>query len=315
MEMNKLRLTDEILAAFIEGNATAEETAAVLLAAKGDARLRELLSLAIPRDSGIPMLAQAASGESDKLCNVRCEQYVLQCFGITVSEKELAGKALSEDWLKDGGTPLFRIGSLCSIYGLSVTRKYHASPEDIRGALSEGCQVIVAVDGGEIDGDLEAEALEDDFIGKIPDHALVVLSCRDKVVCYNPFRGDVPQEIPEDRFIDAWDDSNNYMVKITSKDAVAASYRPSPLDLSDVPLPDSLMELTEAIAENTHEVWSLSRMSEGWAYGPERDDAHLKHPDLLPYSDLTEGEKEYDRATAMNAIKLIVKLGYKIEKQ
>lgn len=105
------------------------------------------------------------------------------------------------------------------------------------------------------------------------------------------------------------------MVKITTKDAVAASYKPSPLDLSDVQLPDSLMELTEAIAENTHEVWSQNRLNEGWTYGPERDDDKLKHPDLLPYSDLPEGEKEYDRATAMNAIKLIVKLGYKIEKR
>ena len=39
-----------------------------------------------------------------------------------------------------------------------------------------------------------------------------------------------------------------------------------------------------------------------------------KHPDLLPYSALPEGEKEYDRATAMNALKLIIKLGYRIEK-
>lgn len=104
------------------------------------------------------------------------------------------------------------------------------------------------------------------------------------------------------------------MVKINTKEAAAKLYNPSPLDLSDVKLPGELMELTEAIAENTHEVWSRNRMNEGWTYGPERDDASLKHPDLLPYSDLPEGEKEYDRATAMNAIKLIVKLGYKIIK-
>lgn len=104
-------------------------------------------------------------------------------------------------------------------------------------------------------------------------------------------------------------------VKINMKEAKANNYKPAPLDLSDVQLPDSLTELTEAIAENTHEVWARNRLDEGWTYGPKRDDAHLKHPDLLPYSDLPEGEKEYDRATAMNAIKLIVKLGYKIEKQ
>ena len=315
MEMNKLRLTDEMIAAFLEGNATAQETEAILLEARKDSRLREYLSLAAPKERILPMLAQAASGQQDNLCNVRCEQYILQCFGITVSEEALTEEALESDWLKDGGTPLFRMGSLCSLHGLSVARKYHSSLVDIRVALSEGYQVIVAVDGGEIDGDAEAESLEDQFIGKIPDHSLVVLSCEGEVVCYDPFHGDVPQVVPEDKFMDAWNDSDYYMVKINTKDAVAKLYRPAPLDLSDVRLPDSLMELTEAIAENTHEIWSRNRLNEGWSYGTERDDAQLKHPDLLPYSDLTEGEKEYDRATAINAIKLIVKLGYKIEKR
>ena len=105
------------------------------------------------------------------------------------------------------------------------------------------------------------------------------------------------------------------MAKRISKRELAAGYRPAPIDLSDIVLPDSLLELTEAIAENTHEVWSQSRLSEGWTYGPRRDDAKLKHPDLIPYADLPEIEKEYDRATAMNAIKLIVKLGYRIEKK
>lgn len=104
------------------------------------------------------------------------------------------------------------------------------------------------------------------------------------------------------------------MEKIGSKEDMARSYRPEPLDLTDVVLPESLAELTEAIAENTHEVWSQNRMDEGWTYGSERDDDEKKHPDLVPYSELSEGEKDYDRATAMNAIKLIVKLGYKIEK-
>ncbi len=104
------------------------------------------------------------------------------------------------------------------------------------------------------------------------------------------------------------------MVDKTNKAAAARAYRPAPLDVSDVRLPESLIELTEAIAENTHEVWSRNRMEEGWTYGTERDDKALKHPGLVPYACLSEGEKDYDRATAMNAIKLIVKLGYRIEK-
>lgn len=95
---------------------------------------------------------------------------------------------------------------------------------------------------------------------------------------------------------------------------LAEKYEPAPIDLKDVALPESLVDLTEIIAENTHNVWSRNRMDEGWTYGAERNDRLKKHPDLLPYSALPEGEKEYDRATAMNALKLIIKLGYRIEK-
>lgn len=104
------------------------------------------------------------------------------------------------------------------------------------------------------------------------------------------------------------------MASEKSLKALAAGYTPAPIDVSDVVLPESLLELTEAIAENTHEVWSQNRLSEGWTYGPRRDDAKRKHPDLIPYADLPEIEKQFDRDTALNAIKLIVKLGYRIEK-
>lgn len=92
-------------------------------------------------------------------------------------------------------------------------------------------------------------------------------------------------------------------------------YIPQPADLSGVTLPEGLQELREQIAKNAHEVWALNRMNEGWTYGPVRNDALKQHPDLIPYEDLTEGEREYDRATAMNSIKLLLKLGYKITKE
>ena len=92
-------------------------------------------------------------------------------------------------------------------------------------------------------------------------------------------------------------------------------YIPKPIDLSDVSINEDLRELREAIAENTHEVWAENRMREGWTYGPERDDAQKLHPDMLPYNLLPESEKEYDRKTAMETIKLILKLGWIIKKE
>ena len=92
-------------------------------------------------------------------------------------------------------------------------------------------------------------------------------------------------------------------------------YIPEPMDLSSVDLPESLIQLSERIAENVHEVWAKARIDEGWTYGEKRDDIHKKHPCLVPYDELTEEEKEYDRNTAMNTIKMVKKLGFRIEKE
>lgn len=94
-----------------------------------------------------------------------------------------------------------------------------------------------------------------------------------------------------------------------------STYTPKPIDLSDVMLTDDLNELREAIAENAHDIWSQKRISEGWSYGPKRDDVKKQNPDLLPYGRLSETEKQYDRELAMRTLKLVKKLGYDIVKR
>ena len=89
-------------------------------------------------------------------------------------------------------------------------------------------------------------------------------------------------------------------------------YQPSPIDTSDVQLPEELLALTEKIAENTHDLWAAGRLREGWTYGEKRDDAAKTTPCLVPYDELPDSERVYDRTTSMETIKLIVKLGYKI---
>ena len=92
-------------------------------------------------------------------------------------------------------------------------------------------------------------------------------------------------------------------------------YKPNPIDTSDVVLDNELIMLTEEIAENVHEVWSKGRIEDGWIYGQTRNDEKKETPCLVPYSELSEEEKEYDRKTAMETLKLIIKLGYTIEKR
>lgn len=91
-------------------------------------------------------------------------------------------------------------------------------------------------------------------------------------------------------------------------------YIPNPADTRNVEFPEELAPLIEEMAKNVHEVWSLNRMNDGWTYGPVRDDATKKHPGLVPYEELPEREKDYDRATSQETLKLILKLGFKISK-
>ena len=91
-------------------------------------------------------------------------------------------------------------------------------------------------------------------------------------------------------------------------------YKPNPADTTDIVLPAEINELCELLAKNTHEVWAAERINQGWKYGEKRDDEKKHHPCLIEYEKLTESEKEYDRNTAMETLKLITKLGYKIEK-
>lgn len=92
-------------------------------------------------------------------------------------------------------------------------------------------------------------------------------------------------------------------------------YKPDPLDTSHVELPTELLELTEQIARNVHENWSAARLAEGWTFGTARDDQKKTTPCLVPYAELPESEREYDRITAMQTLKMIVALGYTIEKK
>lgn len=89
-------------------------------------------------------------------------------------------------------------------------------------------------------------------------------------------------------------------------------YNPKPIDTSDIELPGELLSLIEQIAENVHDVWASSRIAEGWTYGVSKDIEQKKTPLLVPYNELPEAEKNYDRNTALETLKLIIKLGYNI---
>ena len=92
-----------------------------------------------------------------------------------------------------------------------------------------------------------------------------------------------------------------------------SNYKPTPIVTTGIEFPEELNELTEQLAEHIHDVWAKERMAQGWTYGKNRDDENKHHPCLVPYDDLPENEKTFDRATAMETLRAIVALGYRIE--
>jgi RyR domain len=91
-------------------------------------------------------------------------------------------------------------------------------------------------------------------------------------------------------------------------------YTPDPLDTSKIQLSPEILELAELLAKNTHDTWARQRLADGWTYGPRRDDAAKHHPGLVPYEQLSESEKDYDRRVTQETLKAIVLLGFRIEK-
>lgn len=44
-------------------------------------------------------------------------------------------------------------------------------------------------------------------------------------------------------------------------------YIPNPMDTGHIQLPKELEYLVEEMAKNVHEVWSKTRIEQGWTYG------------------------------------------------
>lgn len=111
------------------------------------------------------------------------------------------------------------------------------------------------------------------------------------------------------------DHASRFVLFKTAPDVVALrpmAYKPTPIEASTISLPPELAALTERLAENAHDMWAEQRLTQGWSYGPRRDDERKQHPCLVPYDQLPDSEKEYDRLTALGTLKAILHLGYRI---
>lgn len=308
---NKNNISDELLAAYLEGNTNEAETLDVLNALKADPELQETLDIALKVEDepaqiiDLPAM-QIAALSDENICAVRCEMFILHRRGIPYDEQWLLNTARRKDWLKPEGTPLYCLGYLLAYSGLLVNRKYDSTIDDIQQALAMDNDVVVGVDREKLYA--EAVDLED-----LTNHAVVVTHVeKDSVTIFDPYEEPYISNIPLSDFLNAWKESHHYMIQILQS---VEEYEPHPVNVDKIPLDGNLEELQEAIAENAHDVWAEARIKEGWTYGEKRDDTNKKHPDLVPYTALPDSEKEYDRIMAFNTIKLVKKLGFDIVKR
>ena len=90
------------------------------------------------------------------------------------------------------------------------------------------------------------------------------------------------------------------------------TYKPRPIDITHVELTPEILELTERLAENAHDIWAAKRLAEGWTVGPKKDGDLKQTPLLVPYAELPESEKQYDRDLALATLKATLALGYRL---
>lgn len=311
MDDNHNYISDEKIAAFLDGNVSEIEARQVLSSIGDNPEITEILSLSSEVDEALieeknrllPMWALAAANP-ENLCSFECESFILRHEGFDIDQWTLLEEAKANNWVREEGTPLHLVGKLLELKGMYVERKYDACPMDIEKALNTGKHVIAVVDNNKLNGNRNTESPS--F------HALYItrinLEARCDIKYINP-TSNIERYVDGGDFLSAWKASGHYMISAAK---TANGYNPQPINVEDIDLDANLVELTEAIAENAHDIWARARMDEGWTYGPVRNDELKQHPDLLPYSQLPDGEKEYDRIMAMNTLRLVRRLGFDI---
>ena len=206
---NKEYLSDELLAAYLEGNTNEEETRKVLQALRGNKELQETLDIALKVEESetLPMFQKAAiSGEN--ICAVLCEIFILHRRQITYDEEWLLNTARRKDWLRPEGTPLYCLGNLLAYSGMFVSRKYNSTIDDIKHAIQMDNDVVVGVDR-------EKLYAEDVDLEDLTNHAVVVTHIENDVVTvFDPYEEPYISNVPLNDFLNAWKESHNYMIQV-----------------------------------------------------------------------------------------------------
>lgn len=330
--MANIIISDELLALFVEGRTTVEESAAVLAAAKENLDIRYYLETAIEdglflknqvlenaasmpvcqiyklKFKPLPATALAASGVAND-CVVKCEAIVLSKFGKDSQYKKLYREARHHDWLRKDGTPLYNIGRLLELAQLSVSRRFGGTLDDMLGELNGNCSVIVALNANRLSNPQSRSS-------SICDHAVVVTEINkdeDYVELYDPQSSNQTDRYPVETFLRAWKPSKYFFVSIIERGV--RPYTPHPEYVAHIKLPQEISSIADMLAENAHDIWATDRLAEAEKKRAKGKEVNpYDDPFMKPFNELTKQKRRTDYLSSLNTIKLLYKLGFSITK-
>lgn len=173
--------------------------------------------------------------EQTHSCAVAVQEFILDDItGIDHPEGELTALAEAKGWYTPGqGTPYEDIGKVLEAHGIPTEQQFGATADGLAAALASGEHVIVGVDSSEIMAPGYDPADPMDAYPGIPgqgaDHAVQVIGI-DNSDPTNPMVIVNDSGVPDGRagalplgvFLEAWDDSGNFMMTASAARAGAA---------------------------------------------------------------------------------------------
>ena len=178
-------------------------------------------------------------------CAIRCQEFVLEQFtGMDFDETALVQECQQNGWYAPGGgTSPEDVGNLLEAHGVAVNRYANANIFNLASELAQGHKVIIGVDSGELWKQHPIlENIEDFFGINGADHAVVISGIdtsdpnQTYVIVSDPGTGEAVARYPMEQFLDAWQDSDFFMVATQQP---APSYLPEmvnfPYDVGHIP--------------------------------------------------------------------------------
>ena len=240
MNNDRIEITDELIACYLEGNLTEEERSAVeAYLSENDEAMDDLMmarteiayqddiasSSSVFAKSMIGYDDYAIAAASEKMdCAIKAQQMVLQNYGIETTVEELTELARKNGWFEEGkGSAFDFVGELLNTYGVESVQMRNAGIYHIMHELSQGHKIIVGVDS-----DNEPEDAAFGYDGARHVMLVVGIDTSDKdnlkVVVKDPSHPELEQRYPAKDFMERWKNTGCFMV--ATKQAAPLSSNP-----------------------------------------------------------------------------------------